>query len=560
MTVNVTDNDTGTGNVMISSNMLAFDDTDGATGGIYTISLSHDPKPGKTVRVSLNLTNGNNTLQVNPTVVDFTNKANQTITVKRAGGASGMIVADVTVAISHTIETGTGYDPNITTFSNSRSTVNVTVASTIPADADHDGLIDIDTAEKLNNMRYNLAGTSYKTLTQTTGNTRGCPSVANGGCHGYELMVDINLLSLLDANNNGRIDTTTVRVAGKRHTVIKTIGGKDTSWVPVGTDATGKRFTGTFEGNNHTIANLWVNMSGYSGLFGVTGGAATIRNVGIISGSIHSSSSNSNSFSGSLVGKGTVTIINSYFSGGNVSSSSAASNSTSGGLVGQGIVTIINSYFSGGKVSSSSASAPAASTASSNSGGLVAQGANSGSVTITNSYFSGGDVSSSSSHYSYSGGLMGKGFGSSAMITIVNSYFSGGKVSSSSPPNTASYSGGLVGLGNSTITNGYWNKSASQTKNGAAQNPKRRQGDVAGTLGGLTLAQLKAITANTMNFPSPSDLPHSATDNTKAWDLGDASELPSIKECVPAVNMSTTPPTTDWTMCASYGTLLAGQR
>ncbi len=581
--VNIIDADGGTGNVVISTNTLAFDDVDGATGATYTISLSHDPAPGKTVRVSLSENSAD--LEVSPMVVDFnetTGRSPQTITVTRVAGASGMIPANISVAISHTIATVADYDPNITTFATSGGIVNVTINFTVPkVDADGDGLIDIDTAIKLNNMRYDLAGASYKTkanvLASEPGDSSGCP---DSGCNGYELTANIDLKSLLNTGSetagvvNDMIDTTSVTVGGNTHEVIDIT--EDASWVPI------NGFTGTFEGNNHTIANLWVNVKSstsyaYAGLFGWTSGTtAEIRNVGVTSGSIHSSSSSSRgySYSGGLVGSGTVTITNSYFSGmGGVSSSSSSSSSESGysysgGLVGRQFshdtsnsLTITNSYFSGGSgVSSSSSSSD--SSGYSHSGGLVG---GSSALRIVNSYFSGlGGVSSSSSSsssrsgYSLSGGLVGRQFSheSSAFLTITNSYFSGSggvsSLSSSGPSYSSgsSFSGGLVGSASSTpsITNGYWITDASQS-------PHQARGDVAGGVGGLTLAQLMG----TMGA-YPSGLPHGATNNAKAWDLGTNMQLPAIKLCVPSVDMSVTPPTTDWTTCTSYGDLLAGQR
>ena len=250
------------------------------------------------------------------------------------------------------------------------------------ADSDGDGLIEIKDATMLNNMRYNLAGTSYKTSADDAGDANGCPA---SGCNGYELTADIDLLNLLDANNNGIIDTTTVSVAGKTHTVIDTSTGQDKSWVPIGdnsTDSFESRFTGTFDGNGHTIKNLWINVSKgnsfdsrngstitlvVAGLFGMTDGMATIRNVGVTSGSVHSSATASSlGVAGGLVGvpNSSLTITNSYFSGsgGVSSSSSTSSDSYSGGLVGGShssfaSLIITNSYFSGsGGVSSSSTS------------------------------------------------------------------------------------------------------------------------------------------------------------------------------------------------------------
>ena len=223
---------------------------------------------------------------------------------------------------------------------------------------------------------------------------------------GYELIDDIDLKGLLDTGGgdadeaNGMIDTKLICIDtdadatddcvnadddddddddDKQVTVIDTGTGKDTSWVPIGDSTT--EFTGIFEGNNHTIANLWVNGSfKRAGLFGETDGTVEIRNVGIISGSVHSSSS---SRSGGLVGfsGGSLTITNSYFSGSDGVSASSGSSSSSGGLVGVSAssLMIVNSYFSGsGEISS-------ASDARSSSGGLV--GESSSALTITNGYW-----------------------------------------------------------------------------------------------------------------------------------------------------------------------------
>ncbi len=536
---------------------------------------------------------------------------------------------------------------------NSTDTDGDGIPDSMDVDADGDGLIEIKTAEMLDNMRYDLAGTSYKTsATQTTGNTDGCPAVGSGGCNGYELTADIDLLSLLDANGNGMIDTTMEGIdknadgdttdIGEQITVIDTTA--DTSWMPIGDNSTNDditRFTGTFEGNNHTIANLWVNISSsasnaYAGLFGVTGGTVTIRNLEIIDGSIYSYStgSNFNPVSGGLVGlsAASLMIMNSTFSGSGGVFSSAAANSTntlsrSGGMVGQAdnTLTIIKCIFSAsGGVSSSSTN----SSSRSDSGGLVGTSSSltitnstfsglggvsssstatttlrdslaggivgfpTGISTITNSYFSGsGGVSSSSTTTdSYVGGLVGtsnasfmiknsyfSGFGDifsfasggssisgglvahshhGTPLTIINSYFSGSGKVSSSTSGSVSYSGGLVGRSTAslTITNSYWNTETSQSVGGSPQNPKRAQGNAAmnpsGTTG-LTLVQLQAITGI-----HPSGLPHSATDDTKAWDLGTDMQLPAVKLCIPTITSGVA----NWAICASYGTLLAGQR
>ncbi len=455
---------------------------------------------------------------------------------------------------------------------------NVTVDA--DADADGDGLIDISTAEMLNNMRYDLAGTNYKISATDSGDSSGCPI---GGCNGYELTANIDLLGLLDANTNGQIDKTRVTVVGEDHKAIDV--SVDTSWSPVGdnsADDDASRFTGTFEGNGHTIANLWVNISSSdrannAGLFGVTGGSAQIRNVGVISGGVFSSSSSGSfSYSGGLVGSSfsSLTITNSYFSGeGGVSSSSSSSSpfvAYSGGLVGSSSpsssLRITNSYFSGGggvsstlsgglvggsslggslMITNSYFSGSSRVSSSFSSGGLV--GCSSSSLTITNSYFSGGGgVSSFSSSGSYSGGLVGC---SSSSLTITNSYFSGSGGVSSSSSSSGSYSGGLVGSAffPLKVTNSYWNTDAPQSIDGGAtpQKPKRARGDVtANPMGAvrLTLTELKATSGTYPNLLGD------------AWDLGTDQQNPAVKQCTLSTAM---------TGCASpvmYGALLGGQR
>ena len=393
------------------------------------------------------------------------------------------------------------------------------------ADHDGDGLIEIYTDEMLDNMRHNLAGTSYKTSTGDAGNVVGCP--ASGGCNGYELTAHIDLLNLLDTNGSRSIDTKDETVGAKTHEVIDTGTGKDTSWMPIGNIS--DPFTSTFEGNNHTIANLWVNIASstnnvYAGLFGVTGGTVVIRNIGVVSGSIHasvaSSSTETTAGSGGLVGLSlgpSLMIKNCSFSGsgGISSSSSAAGHSDSGGLVNGnlGNLTITNCSFSGsggistvtnnissvgGLVGWSNASFTASLTItdSSFSGlGGISSSANPGysrsggmvgyigdATTITNCSFSGsGGVSTSASDESNAGGLVGH---SDASLTITNCHFSGsGGVSSVSTGTAGPISGGMVGrsTGSSlTITNCNFSGSGGVSSTAAAGTVESNAGGLVG--------------------------------------------------------------------------------
>ena len=205
-------------------------------------------------------------------------------------------------------------------------------------------------------------------------------------------------------------------------------------------------FSGTLDGLGHTISNLTINLPSTNdvGLFGATGLTGTIRNVGLVGGSVIG-----HYYVGGLVGWNYGTISNSYATG-------AVSGSTYvGGLVG---------YNNGGTVSNSYATGTVS---GSGGGGLV--GLNNG--TISNSYATGmvsgtgevgglvgynniGTISNSyatgavSGTGSYFGGLVGYNYG-----TISNSYATGAVSGGSS--------GGLVGWNNGTISNSYWDTTTS---------------------------------------------------------------------------------------------------
>ncbi len=224
------------------------------------------------------------------------------------------------------------------------------------------------------------------------------------------------------------------------------------NWQPIGDEA--NRFTGSFDGQDYQISGL--NSSGYqyAGLFGRVNGGS-ISNLGVLVGTISSSSTSSVSDAGGLVGEARgSSISNSYvIVVGNISSSSTSSvsrPSTAGGLVGYARgSSISNSYAEvEGNISSSSTSGD------SDAGGLVGQAWP--DSLISNSYaVVRGDISSSSSSSSQSsaGGLVGSAAQGSS---ISNSYaIVVGNISSSSV--FASFAGGLVGRAaqGSSISNSY---------------------------------------------------------------------------------------------------------
>jgi hypothetical protein len=180
-------------------------------------------------------------------------------------------------------------------------------------------------------------------------------------------------------------------------------------------------FTGTFDGNNHTVSNFTYTSSttDYVGLFGALGSGGQIKNLGLTNVNV-----TGYNYTGGLVGrnyKGTVT--NCYATG------TVTGYFCTGGLVGENYWgTITNSYATGNVTGHYDYT-----------GGLV--GENDSSSTITKCYAT-GNVTGSDYH---TGGLVGENDGSS---TITKCYATG---------SVTGYdcTGGLVGYNDGTITNSY---------------------------------------------------------------------------------------------------------
>ena len=269
----------------------------------------------------------------------------------------------------------------------------------IIVDADGNGLIEIYTLEDLDNVRYNLAGTSKKTSSNDIGSSGGCPIYE--GCRGYELKAN------LDFNNT--------KWASSYIGADKVYGG----WNPIGDCGSDNTcgnydddlpFKAEFDGRGYEIRNLYINKptQNYIGLFGYASGTSVlIKSLGVVNAQVIGSH-----YTGGLVGyQKDGSITNSYASG------SVSGSSGTGGLVGnvyRGNIT--NSYASG-----------AVSGRGDNTGGLVGS---QWSGSITNSYASG----AVSGRGDNTGGLVGSQWSGS----ISNSYASGAV---SGGDNT----GGLVG-------------------------------------------------------------------------------------------------------------------
>ena len=184
-------------------------------------------------------------------------------------------------------------------------------------------------------------------------------------------------------------------------------------------------FTGSFDGQNHTISNLSINRldDDYVGLFGAIGAGGEVKNVGVINVNI-----NGNIIVGGLVGYNDEGTVSNSYSTGNVSGESY----NVGGLVGENDNGTVSNSYSTGNV-----------TGESYVGGLVGENWQSN---ISNSY-STGNVTGEESAV---GGLVGSNWDGN----ISNSYSTG---------NVTGYNmvGGLVGENsNGNISNSYWDTTA----------------------------------------------------------------------------------------------------
>ena len=229
---------------------------------------------------------------------------------------------------------------------------------------------------------------------------------------------------------------------------------------PIGN--TNNYFTGNYNGQNHTISNLYIRRRDFIriGLFGATN-SSTIKNVGLVNAFVAGGDR-----SGALVGDHTNrSSLSNCFSKGYVMSSRYV-----GGLVGDNNSgSSLSNCFSKGFVEGND-----------HVGGLV--GYNQEDAGIFNCY-SQANISGAD----FVGGLVGMNY----LFGIVNNSYSTGEVLATSFPGI----GGLVGLNTygATISNSYWDTQTSGQSNSAG-----------GT--GLTTAEMKfqsTFTEASWDFTTP---------------------------------------------------------
>ena len=334
------------------------------------------------------------------------------------------------------------------------------VAAAVDIDKDNDGLIEICDIEGIDEMRYQMNGSGYTTSTDAVKITQGCPAT---GCNGYELMRSLDF-NVADSYRDNTIDTAWTTSTG---------------WQPIGSNA--NRFRAIFNGNGHSIANLYMKNKGIvgGGLFSVLHDNGRIKNVGLLDVDIGWESNFFGIYIGGLVSNNYGAIINSYVTG-NVTAIRGIERV--GGLVALNEGIIINSYVNGNITARNSRLI----------GGLV--GDNEG--TIINSYATGTQMRGLRL-ISVLGGLVGDNGGN-----IVRSYAAGVITG------TGGNVGGLVGhdSGGQVIAS-YWDTSTSGIMTSAA-----------GV--GKSTTELQSPTAPTGIYSGWS---------SSDWNFGDSVDYPTLR-------------------------------
>ena len=305
----------------------------------------------------------------------------------------------------------------------------VSAQSGVDYDADDDGLIEIEWLEQLDAMRWDLDGDGVVNDGNAERYFAAFPDAAEGmgcaeRCRGYELTRNLDFKS-----------------AGSYASGV--VNGKWTGgngWLPIGViDA----FRATFEGNERTIANLYIDRRGNDqpeaiGLLGVSGGE--IIRIGLVN--VDVSGENN---AGGIVGTNVGNISYAYATG------SVSGDDHIGGLVGE------NSGFISHSHSDATVKISEETRDGNSVGGLV--GGNNGIITSSRAT---GTVSGE-----VAGGLIGESWGRSN----ISSSYATGTVS-------GDIAGGLIGSGEGNITSNYSTSNVAGRFSGGLIGIHHRRGNV----------------------------------------------------------------------------------
>ena len=251
-----------------------------------------------------------------------------------------------------------------------------------------------------------------------------------------------------------------------------------TDFTPIG-NADAGAFSGSFDGAGYTIAGLNVFSGKYAGLFGCNEGLiknvtladiyvygtrylggvvgentalGVLENCKVLGGKIESDGGLSEVHAGGICGSNSGNMNSNFSNGAEITVNNSSNSVYAGGIIGRsGVAVNLQNTKNTGNVTTNNTS----SDYNIYTGGLVGYGS---TLIITDSYNTGKVISTSTSRnyrcYTYSGGLVGRGNNS---ISITGSYNIGNVYSYSHSTNyrVDAYSGGLVGYGSSTITGSY---------------------------------------------------------------------------------------------------------
>ena len=179
---------------------------------------------------------------------------------------SGSMLTITPVAAGRTIITVTATDAGGSNTSASQR-FRVTVGQDY--DSDGDGLIGVSNLVQLDAMRYDRDGNGYAGTVAAYAAAFPSPLDRMGcgvdGCSGYELLADLDF----DTDGDGAVDSD------------DDYWNDGDGWEPIGWDSRGfsRFFNAAFDGNEHTLSNLFTAGRGFSGLFGRIGSGGVVNDL-----------------------------------------------------------------------------------------------------------------------------------------------------------------------------------------------------------------------------------------------------------------------------------------
>ena len=226
---------------------------------------------------------------------------------------------------------------------NLESLTSTTTKAVVDYDTDEDRLIEITTLQQLHAVRHDLDGNgmptddgmaSYAEAFPASADQMGCPGTE--GCMGYELMAD------LDFDTNGSAGADSADAYWNDGAGWTPIGG-DGSRTSYDLDTMVNPFLAIFEGNGHSLSNLFINrLNPFTGMFGYigsdseSGAVAVIRNLNLVDINV-----TGDHYTGGLVAVSRGVVTRTQVSG------LVAGGEYVGGMVGQNYGIIADSHLTG---------------------------------------------------------------------------------------------------------------------------------------------------------------------------------------------------------------------